>query len=498
MRNKKLLCTLLAALLLASAGLTGCGGNAGDEKQTSDVGSESGETATSEEETEEASDLSVAAAQYKDRNYNGYKLRVAVRESSWLGTIDVYADEITGDVVNDAVYLRNSTLENKMNIEITEIRLESPASAAQTSITAVSDDYDMITDGMKSLSPLSTRNLLVDFQSIDTIHLENEWWDQNMVRDLSILGRNYFMTGEISVMDNAATWCYLFNKDMVKDLGLENPYTLVDEGKWTLDKHNEMAEKAISDVDGDGKWTDEDTYGLVTERYNTLALWSCMGYKIADRDTDGNIVYTYSDENAITALTKIIDTQYAGFTNMGTGSPITEGGVEVKNGRERQFAIGRSLFYYAAMTNIVIFRDSDVDFGVLPAPKENEDQEEYYSSWSYSNMAAYVLPKTLAKPEMIGDIMEAMAHLSVYTLTPAYMDQTLIGQGTRDEESEPMIRLILDTRNYDLGVVFDWGGIRTAILGMSDSQKVASSLSSLTTKANKELEEYLVSVEEDR
>jgi hypothetical protein len=71
-----------------------------------------------------------------------------------------------------------------------------------------------------------------------------------------------------------------------------------------------------------------------------------------------------------------------------------------------------------------------------------------------------------------------MAAYSVDTLTPAYYDITLISKGTRDEESRPMIELILANRIYDIGYVFDasWGGFVSQIANkfMDGKTNVAS------------------------
>ena len=101
------------------------------------------------------------------------------------------------------------------------------------------------------------------------------------------------------------------------------------------------------------------------------------------------------------------------------------------------------------------------------------------------------MPVTVADPAKVGDITEAMAHLSVYTLTPAYYDTTLIGKSTRDQESEPMLALILATRNYDLGNIFAWGGVSSAIYSMNDPNTVASSLQKLEKAANKVLTRFI-------
>lgn len=491
---KKLISLLLAAALTASC-LASCS-NSGTNTETESGGSTSDNTQVEavEEEIEEFT-LETAKAQYS-RNYEGYSYRIADRASGDWMTFDVYAEEITGETINDSIYTRNSALEDVMNIKIVECPFDAVTSSVKTSITAGTDDFDLMTDGINSVATLASQNYIYDYADISTINPENSWWDYALYKDMSIYNHHYFMTGDISVMDNYGTWCYLFNKQMITDMNLDNPYDLVDTGKWTIDKHNEMAIVATIDLDGDGRWTMEDSYGYITETYNNIAMWSCFGFRICEKDDRDLPYFTYDGEVQVNALMKVIDTEFGEFTNMGTNSTVNGGGSFTANTRENQFAIGRGLFYYAGMRNITLYREAETDFGVIPAPKYNEEQERYYSSYSWGNFTCYAVPVTVADVLKVGDIMEAMAHLSVFTLTPAYYDQTLIGKATRDVESEPMIALILSTRNYDLGIIFDWGGIASGITNMQTSDSVASKFKSLSKASNKVLDKYIKSLTE--
>lgn len=485
--RRSILTLLLAALLTLSA--VGCG----NTTETTDTTVDTAAT-TAPVETEPEATFDSVAQSYHDRDYGGYVFRIGDRDTGdWL-TMDVVAEELTGEVINDAVYNRNAALEDAMNIQVTEVRCDGPANVLKTAVLAGTDDYDTITDGLNTMSPLVSQNILLDYRNISTVHATESYWDQQLYEDSAIMGRSFFMTGDISIMDNKGTWCMLFNKDIITDNGLENPYDLVNDGTWTLDKMDEMAQVALIDTDGDGKWTEADTYGFLTEDYNNLAMWSCGGFKIMDSDKDGKPYYTYNSEAALDALTKVMEVQYADYTNMGSKSNVTGGGMGDGATREKQFANGKALFYYAGMINITWFRDFDTAFGVLPAPKCTADQDQYYSSYSYGNFTVYSIPTTASDPEMIGDIMDAMSNLSMYSLTPAYYDQTLIGKSTRDEESEPMIELILNTRNFDLGIIFDTGSIRTAIMGLKSAENISSTLASKEKTAGTDLEKFIEDV----
>ena len=489
--------SLLLALLLLLPLFASCSetGENSDKGSTETTPADAAPAAEPEEEEPEMS-LEVAKLQYEDRDYSGYEFRIADRASGDWKTFDVFSEGITGETINDSVFNRNTVLEDVMNIKITEVPVDGVANTVKTSIVAMADDYDIFTDGLDALANLVPQHYILDFNTVETIHPENAWWDQGLYKDLSIGKGSYLMTGDISVMDNYGTWCYLFNKQLIQNLGLEDPYGLVDSGKWTLDKHNEMAKAATLDEDGNGKWTADDVYGFVTEDYNTVALWSCFGYRICEKDENDLPYFTYNGENEITALMRVIDTQQGDFTNMGTKSTVTGGGSFQLNTRENQFATGKALFYYAGMRNVTLYREADTDFGIIPAPKENEQQDRYYSSYSFSNLTAYAIPTTVQDRAKIGDITEAMAHLSVYTLTPAYYDQTLIGKSTRDVESEPMIALIMATRNFDLGIVFNWGSSFSNMMGMKDSSTVSSVIARGVKVANKSLEKFIEKLNE--
>ena len=473
---------VLALLMLLSA--VSCGDSNVPDETAAD-------TQTTVVETE-APTLESVSASYADRDYGGYVFRVGVRDEVNWETYDVIAEELTGEAINDAVYNRNTIMEENMNIKITEIRHGRPATNLSQSVTAGTDDYDTVTDGLFIAAPLVTQNMLLDYRDISTVKPSEFYWDPLIYEDCSIAGKSFMMTGDISIMDNAGTWCMMFNKDLIRDNGLESPYDLVNEGRWTLDKMDEMAAAVLTDVDGDGKWTAEDIYGFVTEEYNTAALWSCAGLKILSKDDKDIPYYSYNSERSFDVLTKVINMQYAPYTNMGSGSTVIHGGINAAgDSREKQFAFGKALFYYAGMINITNMRAFDTDFGVIPAPKFDEAQEEYWSNYSNGNFTIYVIPSTCCDALMIGDIMDAMANISAYTLTPAYYDQTLLGKSTRDEESRPMIDLILRTRNFDLGLVYSTGNVVGAFLNLKDTGRISSTFASLDKAAGADLDKLI-------
>ena len=486
--HKKITSGILALLMLLSTVSCAESENTDDTSANTPTAAETaasadgtGEDTAAETEADDGT-LAQVISLYSDRNYDGYDFRVLDRSPGHWGTEDVFVEEMTGEPINDAVFERNNLLATHLNVNVVETQAGSPVGTLKTSVAAQTDDYDVVTDGLSVLAGIVAANYLMDYNAIPEVISGNKWWDQQLIDGMSVAGKTFMMTGDISIMDNYGTWCMMFNKGIIESHTLENPYTLVEEGRWTLDKLEEMAAAATADLNGDGKWTTDDQYGFVSEAYNTYGLYICFGNKLTERDEAGMPYFVYETEESITALANILDVQYSDCCNMGLFPGL---------GREDHFKAGGGLFYFAGMINITAFRDSDTDFGIIPAPKENEAQEQYYSTYSPENMTAYSIPVTTTDSARVGDILEAMAGFSAYTLTPAYYEKTLMGKSGRAQESQPMIELILSTRNFDLGSIFDWGKTASTIRGLENSGNVASALKKISKMANKGISKWI-------
>ena len=440
----------LAVLLLAAALLgTSCGGGSTEVKDTTPTGTDAQTTA----ETLSPLDQTVAGLPVKD--YDGYEFKIMDRstEHAPWETYDVYAESENGDAINDAVYQRNRVLEELYNIKIVESPILYPAENMQKLIIAGDDTFDIFIDGLNALTKMTTGNMLYDYHDIPEVQLEQPWWDQQMRTELSVDGKCFFVTGDISVMDNEATWCILFNKKMVEDYDLDDPYELVRGGKWTMDKMYEMAKTVAKDLDGDGKMTGADQFGFLTEIYNVYALWVGGDNMIIEKDGDDRPVSSLYNERSASVYDKVLEFQFDESVSAIAGRAVFPSYSDMNV----CFTEGRGLFDYGAMALVSDFRESETDFGILPSPKYNEAQERYCNTFSPYNLMAYAIPVTAGDVSRTGTVMEAMAQVSMHILTPAYMDVSLKGKFIRDEESEDMIELLLATRSYDLGAIFQWG-----------------------------------------
>jgi len=479
------LTAMLAVLMLPV--FTACG--------NSDDASKSDGTATETADTIAAENLDPYAAYVAglpEINYDGWEFVILTRSKadnpSWY-TYDVWVEAADGEVINDAVYERNLMMEEKIGVKVVAREAgKLPYEAARPLILAGEESFAAVTDGMTYLANLAVEKLLVDYNEMNGIELENEWWDQNMVRDMSIAHRLYFVTGDISVMDNEGTWALTFNKQLQQDFGLADYYEYRDNGTWTLDKLATDVRKVAADLNGDGKIIPgEDRYGFNSEVFNIYALWAGGGNYSVTKNEDDLPEYSLYNERSASFMEEVLALQ--------TDTNVVLHGAELRTTypilSSMSICTGDFLFELGGMKRLRTSRRHDGEFGVLPLPKYTEEQDRYYSVSSFSNMTAYSVPVTTSDIERTATTLEVMAGLSYYTLSPAYYDISLTSKYLRDEESSASIDIILANRSYDLGIIFNWGNSLTMIMSLGKNANFASRCASIEPTINKEIEKFV-------
>ena len=370
----------------------------------------------------------------------------------------------------------------------------------QAMVTANTHDYDMIFCRSPHARELFTNSLTTDLTDISTIHLQNSWWDQNAVRDLSIGGKVFLACGDINTYDNLGTFCVLFNKNLKTDLGItDNFYQKAKDGTWTFDYLMEVCRGVTAEITGDNTIDEFDRWALGTETFNIYAHVLGGGIRVSEKDEDDLPYFVVSNnaEQTYNALDKVI-TFYTGNEVM-----VADGGKYSDKGYDnvweatvhKAFVEGRELFYVCGLINVAGFRSMDDEFGILPIPKTFAEQERYYHTVSHMNSSYLVVPYGTPELEELGTVIEALAMKSQEIVTPEFYENQLKYRDARDDESAEMLDLIFATRSFDLAPVFSWGNIMTCYMTMDlnyasrfDSTLTAAEMAMLDT-----VEEYILS-----
>ncbi|MBE6613172.1 MAG: carbohydrate ABC transporter substrate-binding protein [Ruminococcaceae bacterium] len=427
-----------AALLLLCCLLTGCGGN----PAAADSTGESNPDETEPVSTELTADL-------PDVNYGGYTFTIAFRDQGgydWMG--DIKADEQNGDVVNDAKFNRNRAVEEQLGITIEPYLMSGDAygNSAVASIMADDTEYDLIAPHAHiAWGTYISQGLALNWSNHMTYcDFDKPWWDQDSRKSLSVEESIYTMAGDFSYYAFAYTRALVFNKSILTDLGEDMPYQAVLDGKWTFDEFNRLCQTSINDLNGDSSFDlGNDRYGYVTNWWGgPIAFLYAGGGRTSGKDANDIPYFTLGDERSVDIYEKF-------FSIMNTNGMQTVMSSSTEEAT-KAFTDGQLLFTDMPLFNMEILRSMQDDWGILPLPKLDEEQDNYGSIVD-AGVQLYIVPVNSENPERTSAVLEAMSYEGWKTVIPAFYETALQGKYARDDESVQMLDIIKNSRVFDFG-----------------------------------------------
>ncbi len=373
-------------------------------------------------------------------------------------------EEETSLPLDNAQYKRKLKVEEDYNVTIVQDRQVKTSMGNGPGFMAVSRqinsgdcNYDLCLIAGYDVSVLAYSGYLYDFNAIEGIDLSKSWWDQNATDSLAVKDVVFFTTGDITISDNNTAFCMLFNKKLLSDYNLENPYDLVNDGEWTIENLGKLVKAVSEDLNQDGIYDTNDRYGMMIWDDSIIGLVNAAGERCCTINENGEIELTLYNENTLSALEQYAaiayDQQHAITYQRYKG---TKPAIMWQN--------NQGLFWTTLIYNLPNIREMESDFGILPYPKLNVEQENHYTCIAPFNSQFLCVPLVQNDVERTGVITEALAYYGQKTVLPALYDVTLIGQSTRDAESEPMLDIIFDNLVYDIGYYYQIGTYNERIM----------------------------------
>ena len=101
-----------------------------------------------------------------------------------------------------------------------------------------------------------------------------------------------------------------------------------------------------------------------------------------------------------------------------------------------------------------IMRDMPQEYGVIPMPKFDE-QQDGYNTLLHDQFTVVAIPTTVKgeRLDMVSSVMEAMASSSYKIVKPVYYEETLRTKIATDPQSALMMDIITEGIYIDLGII---------------------------------------------
>ncbi len=447
---KRLLIMLLCLFLLVS-----CSENTAETGgETSAPVSSTDEPAAQPVEEEEPDPLTLLP----EADFGGaeYHILGDVNSDWWI--ISLNSEEVNGEIINDTVFERNAFVEEKYNVNVTSEETTAAVGLVSRSVKSGGDDYSVVWERINALIPAAQSGHLRNLYRIEQFDFAAPWWDGDSVEALTINGKLFFACNDINVHTIEGCSAMYFSKTVVRDRQLENPYEVVREYRWTLDRMAEAMEAAAADTNGDGIRNEGDNYGLVTGIGQYLSLINGAGERlvILEHTADGDtFTLNVASEGVIGAVEKV-----CAMLNDKNLTVI----VNDNNWGYNAFYTDMSLYYIMQLGSVVGLRNNmENDFGIIPFPMKTEEQG-YYTTSMEATAQAMCVPVSAAALDMIGTVTEAMAVYSDRYLIDAYYETTLKGKIARDKDTNEMLDILTGTRTFDYSTCYGSWGVYSSLL----------------------------------
>ncbi len=437
MKNSKRITALLLLLAMLLPTTAACGESEQQETETNAAETTADAVPAIEESETDIADTPDTLPAGLDFGGETYTIHVRGDDSPWK---DFYAEESSAEVVEEATYLRNMLVEERLNIALEFVRGEgwngydTAITTFRNMIAGGDSTYDMIAGWSARIPSIAISGLLTDLYTLAYLDLEQPWWIQSLVDELTIKNRIYFATGDIvkTALQNA--YLFYFNKSVAEEYKVNDMYELVFEGRWTIDAMSERIAAVYKDTNGNGVKDGEDVVGTKWAAGNDIVgFLQSSKIQMITRDEDGLPQLELETDKLVTLVEKVYAVVYENDGAMVDKEFKINAGDMFKND---QMLLMSGIFEHAA-----VWRDMESDFGMLPYPKFDEAQDGYYTR-IHDGIALMCVPITCAKMDSVGAVLEALAAEGYRRITPALYDVALKSKYPRDEESQRVLDLV--------------------------------------------------------
>lgn len=431
-----------------------------------------------------------------EADYGGTSFRIMgiIRDGfDQFTNFEIESESENGEVVNDAIYRRNSVIEEKYNVEISceFCDQDKTVSTIGNLIMSGDDLFELYFVQLRYAGSTVTHGYNLDLNTLPYVDYLQPYWNSEVNDALSVGGKLYFTTSDFSLVDKNRTYIFVYNRDLAEQFNYTSLEEFVYDGTWTYDKMIGLAAEVSGDMDGNGKMNAEDRWGLLLDsNKGVAALNIAMGGHLVVKDSGDKPVINVGSEFMSELAGKLYGTlngnDYALEPYLPRFASMKVAGI---------FTEGRVLFY-TCFPHVLksCSASSDIDYGVLAFPKYDEAQENFHTLADPYGSGVFCVPYISGQTEMTGLMLEVLSASSTDTTLKAFYELSCKTKYTYDETSAVMLDLIFSDIVYDLGVMFDWGGISTNLVMQVmtwDSNKYSSQWASISEKAQTDLENTL-------
>lgn len=429
--------------------------------------------ATSEERTDQTDPMELVPK--GDYNYEDFIVVSPVR--TWANT-SMTSESFNGDAINDAIFTRTAKVSNRLKINIVDRIVTNVQAAVQTAIQGGSHEFDLLQLWPSDALVMYQQGLCADQTKIKTMNLNHDWWEQRFNEEVNVGAAKYVTFSQASLILYYGLYIYAFNKAIVDGNQLDNPYDLVADKTWTWDKVYSMMREVTTDHTGNGSTpANGDTIGLVGHINHCQGVMLSSGQMLGSRDASGVLSYSGLSEGYRNAFEKYVNyfvgSPYVAIA--GTKDPSDFSGYNSTTGYADYLSFfneGKALFLTTGTNEVSTLRRGNVEYGIVVAPKYDENQTEYITP-VYRNVDGFAVPNFEPSKgydtdyfNRVGIVLDTLGAASYNYLIAEHRENVLYYKVAKDPVAREMIKQAYSNPMIDVMLSNNFGTCADTIQGL--------------------------------
>lgn len=425
-------------------------GGKGDETQPSDTTGASvpgGDTPGSD--TVEQDDIP------DDTNFNQANVTFLIWGDHTM--TEFYAEGLTGNEINDAIYERNARVEERLGVKLIYREQPGKESAmaefvkfAETDIASGACEYDMYGGYSRAVASMALTGRLVELTGLDYLNFEKPWWPEALVNECMINNKLFFCSGDISTNMLWMMVGTFFNKELLEARSLESPYDLVHKNEWTFDKMIALCSDTYDDLDGGGTKDVADFFGYTIFNANYDALFTAAGFSSLERGSDNKLKISsgLTDQKIFDLLDKLGE-----FTATNDLCNSSSTSIREVFFGERSIMTTDRVFIVAGKDKGSNNAKIEFEYGLVPNPKYDARQESYATNLGHE-YTMYAVSVGSKQTNVCAATLECLASESYRRVTPMVFESAMKIKYASDPTTTEMYDILRSTIRFDLGRLY--------------------------------------------
>ena len=316
---------------------------------------------------------------------------------------------------------------------------------AKVSMLGEGDGFDLICQYSLTAAQAAMQGYYVNMLDTRWLNWNAPYWSSDLVETNTFNGQLYYCSGEVSRTTIYNMFLTVYNYSLANKYNLGNLYELVENGEWTIGKQEELVKDIYSDVNNNDARDAQDLFGLVVPSHNHIDSYqygcnllsvtkSDMGELEINPDLIGDHGITVTDK--LKQLFHNTTGVYCGTNDLANDSAIIN---------------GTAVFQVMVASDVIkTVNPSGIDYGILPMPKYDVEQEGYHTCLSMP-YSMFSIPVIARDPDMSSAVLESMAHDGYAKLSPYIFENCLKSRYSKRPEDAAMFDYLRGGVIYEPG-----------------------------------------------